>query len=576
MPSTRIHLGSSASFSNGGGGGGYQPLPAWQQPGESSSSLWRPPSYSFVTWTFGRGAVIWRIWPAVLLHTTFAAGVVTIVMRGILDLAIPTIMLTVLGVVIGFVISYRASSGYDRYWMGKTYWTDVIKNSRTLGRLIWFHVPTRLTAKTVEEIEMGEVRRSKQEVNTVMAEKMMALDLIEGFSVALKHHLRGETGIYYEDLYHLIKPLHEHDHMPTDHKTQRALTSGSPPPHRPPIISAEHAMTQPEPLSGAVVTSPTPLTHIDRDPVIPPINAYGTFDLQKVKRSPNSVRSSSSPSSARSPSHASSTSSLSGISHHQPLLPANQYPARSLLGLASAYLIPFAGLFSTLTRKLGSNKQNPVPPVVEECCPQQQAPRVRHTWDGPVHAALSDKQRPRIAGQGENLPLEILRCLSEWFSVLEDRGTVPGTSLGAMVSLIAAFEENLTALERILTTPLPFVYSVHIRHTVWTYLFFLPFQLVHDFGYYTIPGVAIASFIYLGFLAAGEEIEQPFAYDDNDLDLDLFCHDIIHVEIQRLKMSPCLNAHLGQAQTQYRPSDLQRHAAMTAAGTSQNGHTSAD
>lgn len=46
--------------------------------------------------------------------------------------------------------------------------------------------------------------------------------------------------------------------------------------------------------------------------------------------------------------------------------------------------------------------------------------------------------------------------------------------------------------------------------TVWIYLFFLPFQLVDLFEWYAIPGVAIAAFIYLGFLASGEEIEQPF------------------------------------------------------------------
>jgi hypothetical protein len=28
----------------------------------------------------------------------------------------------------------------------------------------------------------------------------------------------------------------------------------------------------------------------------------------------------------------------------------------------------------------------------------------------------------------------------------------------------------------------------------------------------TVPGVAVASFLYLGFIAAGEEIEQPFGY----------------------------------------------------------------
>ena len=45
---------------------------------------------------------------------------------------------------------------------------------------------------------------------------------------------------------------------------------------------------------------------------------------------------------------------------------------------------------------------------------------------------------------------------------------------------------------------------------MWIYLFFLPFQLVDLFGWYAIPGVAIAAFIYLGMIAAGEEIEQPF------------------------------------------------------------------
>lgn len=37
------------------------------------------------------------------------------------------------------------------------------------------------------------------------------------------------------------------------------------------------------------------------------------------------------------------------------------------------------------------------------------------------------KHRPRLAGDGENLPLEIVRCMSEWLSVLEARGTVGGS-----------------------------------------------------------------------------------------------------------------------------------------------------
>jgi putative membrane protein len=41
-------------------------------------------------------------------------------------------------------------------------------------------------------------------------------------------------------------------------------------------------------------------------------------------------------------------------------------------------------------------------------------------------------------------------------------------------------------------------------------LFFLPFQLTATFGYWTIFGVGVAAFMFLGLLAAGEEIEQPF------------------------------------------------------------------
>ncbi|KAJ8081807.1 hypothetical protein PM082_007653 [Marasmius tenuissimus] len=62
------------------------------------------------------------------------------------------------------------------------------------------------------------------------------------------------------------------------------------------------------------------------------------------------------------------------------------------------------------------------------------------------------------------------------------------------------------------------------------------------FEWYSIPGVTIAAFIYLGFVAAGEELEQPFGYDSNDLDLDFFCKEVIRVDISRVKRSPCSNA----------------------------------
>lgn len=69
---------------------------------------------------------------------------------------------------------------YDRYWMGRTCWSDVMKNARTLGRLVWFHVPLRLTPKTPEEVTTGKLLRLHSELEKIMHEKRTALDLIEG------------------------------------------------------------------------------------------------------------------------------------------------------------------------------------------------------------------------------------------------------------------------------------------------------------------------------------------------------------------------------------------------------------
>ncbi|PPQ93138.1 hypothetical protein CVT25_003519 [Psilocybe cyanescens] len=521
---------------------GNHPLLPASQPGSNHEPMPRIPVYSVITWTLDRGSVIWRIWPAVLLHTAFAAVVVTLDMQKIICLEVPNVMLTVLGVVIGFVISYRASSGYDRYWTGRTCWSDVIRTSRTLGRLIWFHVPPRLSPKTPQEIQSGRLERTEQELNKVMAEKRMALDLVEGFAVSLKHHIRSELGIYYEDLYHLVRPMHTHHHTADDDNAHGGTTSALPSPRKAQRITSQTVIInapQPSSLSPPPPTQPSSspssssprqvYADIDSDPIIPPINAYGTFDFASTSR--------------RHYHDLSAKSSVSTLSQHRPLMPSSQPPkSDNVMDKVDGNLIPFANMIAVLKRRFASGSEQKVPFTGGRGSTQMVPDEYRplppdRKWQGPLHPGSYAKHRPKIAGGGENLPLEILRCLSEWVSVLDDRGTVQGPTLGPMLGAIAAFEDSLTALERILTTPLPF--------TVWLYLFFLPFQLVAIFGYYAIPGVAIAAFIYLGFLAAGEEIEQPFGYDDNDLDLDLFCHLIIHSDIAQLKSSPCLHAYFG-------------------------------
>jgi hypothetical protein len=98
----------------------------------------------------------------------------------------------------------------------------------------------------------------------------------------------------------------------------------------------------------------------------------------------------------------------------------------------------------------------------------------------------------------------------------------PAIATGVTANL-TTLQDTLSNLERICNTPLPFAYQAHLRMSLWLYLFFLPFQIYPAFRYITIPGTAFASFLLLGFLEIGQEIENPFNYDMNDLDLDYFC-----------------------------------------------------
>jgi len=107
----------------------------------------------------------------------------------------------------------------------------------------------------------------------------------------------------------------------------------------------------------------------------------------------------------------------------------------------------------------------------------------------------------------------------------------------ALLAALNNLVDALTGLERILTTPIPFSYSVHLWITTTLYVAALPFQVVNQLQWITIPATLLASFIFFGFLVAGEEIENPFGYDKNDLDLDYFCQNIIRLELRAITSS---------------------------------------
>ncbi|KAK3325113.1 Bestrophin, RFP-TM, chloride channel-domain-containing protein [Apodospora peruviana] len=122
------------------------------------------------------------------------------------DCHIDSVLLTVLGFVVGLGLSFRSSTAYERYAEGRRYWAQLILSSQNLGRVFWVHAKER----------DGEVEKD-------LLAKMTALNLIVAFATSLKHKLRYEPYTSYEDIQHLVNHLDTFAQRATRDEPDKAL-----------------------------------------------------------------------------------------------------------------------------------------------------------------------------------------------------------------------------------------------------------------------------------------------------------------------------------------------------------------
>jgi len=133
-----------------------------------------------------------------------------------------------------------------------------------------------------------------------------------------------------------------------------------------------------------------------------------------------------------------------------------------------------------------------------------------------------------------NIPLEITLYLGSYIAALQRRKTEEMMTINALLTQLNTLVNCLTGLERILTTPIPSSYRIHIWVILCIYLLALPSQIVKELKWYTIPGFILVCAAFFGFLVAAEEIENPFGYQRNDLNLDHYTRNIIRAELHAI------------------------------------------
>ncbi|KAF9903964.1 hypothetical protein EC991_003182 [Linnemannia zychae] len=132
-----------------------------------------------------------------------------------------------------------------------------------------------------------------------------------------------------------------------------------------------------------------------------------------------------------------------------------------------------------------------------------------------------------------NIPVELSYYIGSYIKACSNKGKVDPATLTMMNNALVSMIDCLTGFERILRTPIPLAYSIHLHHATWIYLLALPFQLVANMKALMIPATMLAAFTLLGILGIGYEIENPFNDDYNDLPLDDFCK-VIQAEVDSM------------------------------------------
>lgn len=138
----------------------------------------------------------------------------------------------------------------------------------------------------------------------------------------------------------------------------------------------------------------------------------------------------------------------------------------------------------------------------------------------------SESLRPHLTAEDwaaclahQHRPEFLLRLLSDQLADWQRRGGLSDFRLGVLEKGLTGLGYMVGGCERILTTPLPFSYTLLLHRTAYLYCFLLPFGLVETIGAMTPVVVAIVSYTFFGLDALGDEIEEPFGTDPNDLPL---------------------------------------------------------
>ncbi|TAF64775.1 MAG: hypothetical protein EAZ55_10220 [Cytophagales bacterium] len=163
-----------------------------------------------------------------------------------------------------------------------------------------------------------------------------------------------------------------------------------------------------------------------------------------------------------------------------------------------------------------------------------------HLRDNPAvdYAVLLNEEELKLLNDKQHKPNHLAKRLSLFFKEQHEKGHISEAQLLNLDKHLSEFTDIIGGCERIKRTPMPLAYSVHLNQFLILYLISLPFVFLHELGYWSGLVLAFIYYALAGLKLIGEEIEDPFGTDVNDLPMDVIVQNIFNnlyeiVEIEK-------------------------------------------
>lgn len=124
------------------------------------------------------------------------------------------------------------------------------------------------------------------------------------------------------------------------------------------------------------------------------------------------------------------------------------------------------------------------------------------------------------------VPSALLLCLARDLGTAQKAGLLSDLQLQSLDRNLNLLTEASGACERIANTPIPYTYRVLMNRTVMVYCLLLPIGLSTSIGWLTVLVAPFIAYTFLALDVIGEQIEEPFGKEPNDLALASMCHGI--------------------------------------------------